>query len=121
MPDTERSIKAAVAISVVTAVVMIAFQMAAKATRDALFLSSFDVSALPRMVMLSALVSVLVAFGASRWMTAVGPARLVPGAFAASGTLLIIEWLLVADYRNLVAVLLYLHYGGLGAVLISGF
>ncbi len=121
MAPSERSTKVAVAVAIVTAVVMIAFQMAAKATRDALFLSSYDVSALPRMIMLSALVSVLVAFGASRWMTAVGPARLVPGAFAASGTLLLIEWLLVAEYRGVVAVLLYLHYGGLGAVLISGF
>lgn len=121
MAPSERSTKVAVTVAVVTAVIMIAFQMAAKATRDALFLSSYDVSALPRMVMLSALVSVLVAFGASRWMTAVGPARLVPGAFAASGALLLIEWLLVADYRGGVAVLLYLHYGSLGAVLISGF
>jgi len=54
-------------------------------------------------------------------MTAVGPARLVPAAFAASGALLLGEWLLVADFRGLVAVLLYLHYGGLGAALISGF
>ncbi len=121
MGPSERSTKVAVAVAVVTAVIMIAFQMAAKATRDALFLSSYDVSALPRMVMLSALVSVLVAFGASRWMTAVGPARLVPGAFAASGALLLIEWLLVTDYRDVIAVVLYLHYGSLGAVLISGF
>ncbi len=121
MAPSERSNKVAVAVAIATAVIMIAFQMAAKATRDALFLSSYDVSALPRMIMLSAFVSVLVAFGASRWMTAVGPARLVPGAFAASGTLLLIEWLLVAEYRGAVAVLLYLHYGGLGAVLISGF
>ncbi len=121
MAPSERSTKVAVAVAIVTAVIMIAFQVAAKATRDALFLSSYDVSALPRMIMLSALVSVLVAFGASRWMTAVGPVRLVPGAFAASGTLLLIEWLLVAEYRGVVAVLLYLHYGGLGAVLISGF
>jgi hypothetical protein len=121
LAPSERSTKVAVAVAIVTAVIMIAFQVAAKATRDALFLSSYDVSALPRMIMLSALVSVLVAFGASRWMTAVGPVRLVPGAFAASGTLLLIEWLLVAEYRGVVAVLLYLHYGGLGAVLISGF
>ena len=71
MASSERSTRVAVAIAVVTAVIMIAFQMAAKATRDALFLSSYDVSTLPRMIMLSALVSVMVAYGASRWMTAV--------------------------------------------------
>lgn len=121
MASTERADQTVLLVAVVTAVVMIAFQMAAKATRDALFLSSYDVSALPRMVMLSAAVSMLVALGASRWMTAVGPARLVPGAFAASGALLLIEWLLVSDYRGVVAILLYLHYGSLGAVLVSGF
>jgi hypothetical protein len=121
LASTERANRNALVVAVVTAVVMIAFQMAAKATRDALFLSSFDVSALPRMVMASAALSMVVALGAARWMTAVGPARLVPGAFAASAALLLVEWLLVAEFRGLVAVLLYLHYGGLGAVLISGF
>jgi HEAT repeat protein/MFS family permease len=100
---------------------MIAFQTAAKATRDALFLSSFDVAALPRMVIASALASVVFAFLASRWMTVFGPARLVPAAFAASAALLLVEWALVARLRGPIAIVLYLHYGALGATLISGF
>ncbi len=100
---------------------MIAFQTAAKATRDALFLSSYDVSLLPRMVMLSALVSMAAALAASRWMTQFGPARLIPVAFGLSAALLLVEFALVDAFRGPIAVVLYLHYGALGAVLISGF
>ena len=100
---------------------MIAYQMAAKATRDALFLSSFDVSALPTMMMTSAALSVVLAFTASRMMTSFGPARLVPVLFASSAVLLLVEWGLLAQFRRPVAVVVYLHYGALGALLVSGF
>jgi hypothetical protein len=100
---------------------MIAFQMAAKATRDGLFLSSFDVSDLPRMVVTSAVVSVVTALIAARWMTSWGPGRLVQAAFVLSAALLLAEWALVGSYRQAVAIILYLHYGALGAVLVSGF
>ena len=100
---------------------MIAFQMAAKATRDALFLSSFDVSALPVMVMSAAVVSVFLAFGATRVLMTVGPARVVPLAFLVSGALLLTEWMFVSAFRRPVAVVVYFHFSGLGAVLISGF
>ncbi len=121
MSPADRATKTAVVSAVVTAAAMIAFQMAAKATRDALFLSTFDVSALPSMVMVSALVSMAFALLASRRMTAIGPARLVPAAFAVSAALLIVWWVLVGQFRRPVAVALYLHYAALGAVLISGF
>ncbi|MCH7875074.1 MAG: hypothetical protein IH965_07255 [Gemmatimonadetes bacterium] len=105
----------------VMATVMIAFQMAAKATRNALFLSSFDVSMLPRMVVGAAVVSVLLVFVATRALTRVGPGRLVPIAFASSAVLLLVEWFFVASFRGPVSVLVYIHFSGLGAVLISGF
>jgi MFS family permease len=73
------------------------------------------------MVIVSALVSVAVAFLASRWMTALGPTRLVPAAFALSAGLLLAWWALVGPFRQGVAIALYLHYAALGAVLISGF
>jgi len=100
---------------------MIAYQIAAKATRDALFLSSFDIATLPAMVMTSAAVSVGLAVAAARWMSASSPAKLVPRWFALSAGLLLLEWWLVGRFRPLVAVVMYLHYGALGAVLISGF
>lgn len=100
---------------------MIAFQLAAKATRDALFLDSFAVSALPSMVMTAAVVSLVLAFVATRALTSAGPTRLIPIAFASSAALLLVEWALVSSARRAVAVVVYLHFSGLGAVLISGF
>ncbi len=116
-----RDTRAAVVAATATATVMIAYQMAAKATRDALFLSSFDVSALPAMIMVSAFVSVGLAFLTARAMTTVGPARLIPMVFAGSAILLLIEWVFLGSFRRPIAVIVYLHYGGLGALLVSGF
>lgn len=113
----ERETRTAVITATLTSAAMISYQMAAKATRDALFLSSFDVSALPLMVMTSAALSVLLAFAATRMMTSYGPARLVPVLFASSAVLLLVEWGLIAQFRRPVAVIVYLHYGALGALL----
>ena len=117
----ERDTKRAYAAAVLSAAFIIAFQVAAKATRNTLFLSSFDVALLPRMVMASAIISVLAALAASRWMTKVGPGRLIPIAFSVSAVLLVAEWGLVRVSPDAGAVVVYLHYGALGAVLISGF
>ncbi|NIM51611.1 MAG: hypothetical protein GTN62_12350 [Gemmatimonadales bacterium] len=131
MTASDRDARGALVAAVVTATVMIAFQTAGKATREALFLSAFiregvgaipyAVEVLPRMMMAAALISVVFAFLAARWMTAVGPGRLVPVAFTASAALLLLEWALVGPFPRLVAVVLYLHYGALGAMVISGF
>jgi hypothetical protein len=73
------------------------------------------------MLIVAAVVAVGLALASTRLLTRLGPARVVPVAFGASAVLLIGEWALVAGSRRLVAVLFYLHYAGLGAVLISGF
>lgn len=116
-----RAPTAAVVVGSLTAAAIIGFQTAAKATRDALFLSTYPVAALPTMVIVSAIASVTLALFAAHFLTRLGPARVVPVAFGASGVLLVGEWALMAQSRELVAVLFYLHYGALGAVLISGF
>lgn len=100
---------------------MIAFQLAGKATRDALFLSTFGVAALPRMVIAAAVVSVALTVALARVLARVGPARLVPALFGLSAALLILEWLLAGTFRSLTAVLVYLHLTGFGALLVSGF
>ncbi len=100
---------------------MVAFQLAGKATRDALFLSTYSLATLPRMVMVAALLSALCTLGLSRVMARRGPARLVPRIFLLSGVLLLVEWGLAVRARPAAAVLFYLHYSALGALLISGF
>ena len=100
---------------------LIAFQMGGKATRDALFLSTFDVQSLPAMLMASSLVALALAFAAARVLRRVPPARLLPVVLAASAGVLLLEWALLDTLPRAAVVLLYLHYGGLGALLISGF
>jgi len=119
LPD--RDLRLSYLAAVIAAGTMIAFQTAGKATRDALFLSVYDVSVLPRTVIVAAVVSVLAALLAARWMTVLSPGRLVPLAFGTSAGLLLVEWLLVGPARSVVAIVLYLHFAALGAVLISGF
>lgn len=100
---------------------MIAHQVAGKATRDALFLSSFDITALPTMLIVSAVVSIAVIMLATRAMSAIGPGRLIPYAFAASGLLFFAEWVLYVYSHRVAAVAVFLHLAVFGLVLISGF
>ena len=100
---------------------MIAQQVGGKATRDALFLASFDVRRLPVMLIGSAAVSLFVALGAVRLLRARGPIRVIPAAFLASGVLLSAEWGLARTAPAAAAVLVYLHTAVFGAFLISGF
>jgi hypothetical protein len=99
----------------------IAFQTAGKATRDAIFLSAFPVTALPAMMVAAAGASVLLAVASAWALTRAGPRRLVPGGFALSAALLLVEWWLVGRTARVGAVLVYLHYAAFGAVLVSGF
>jgi len=104
-----------------TATGMIAYQVAAKATRDAFFLSTFSVSGLPAMMVASALLAILLAIAATRAFSAWGPEWVLPRAFAASAALILVEWGISYPFRGLAAILVYLHYGAFGALLISGF
>ncbi len=115
--DTEAAARA----GMICAGAMVAQQVGLKAARDTIFLSSFSVTSLPIMLAASALVSIAFVLLASRVMTRVGPARLVPGAFSVSGALLVAEWSLARSFPRGVAVAVFLHVGTFGAILISGF
>jgi hypothetical protein len=100
---------------------MIAFQLAGKATRDALFLSTFGVAALPRMLIAGAILSVVLSIALARILARAGPARIIPPLFGVSATLMMAEWFVAGVHRPLAAVLVYLHLSGFGALLVSGF
>lgn len=119
--DSETLDRRAVAAAVAAGTVMIAFQIAGKATRDALFLSSFGVAALPLMVIAAAAMSATVSVGLARLMAQNRPGRVVPRLFALSALLLLAEWALALQSRRPAAILLYLHFTALGALLVSGF
>jgi AAA family ATP:ADP antiporter len=111
----------ATAAAVAACATIITFQLAGKATRDALFLSTFSVVYLPPMEIAAAALSAIVTVGMARVMVHRGPARLIPRLFALSGLLFLAEWALLLQARRPAAVLLYFHYTGLGALLVSGF
>jgi HEAT repeat protein len=106
--------------AVIAAGATVGFQLAGKATRDALFLSTFGVAALPRMLIAAAVVSAGLTIGLTHVMNRTGPGRLIPPLFGASAGLLLLEWALVDSVRRAAAILFYLHYAGLGALLVSG-
>jgi AAA family ATP:ADP antiporter len=100
---------------------LLAHQVAANATRDALFLSSFDVTDLPRMVVVAAVFSVIVVFATSRLLVKLSPARFVPAAFVLSAAALIGEWAIARRAPHIASVVFYLHTIAFGSVLTSGF
>src|SRR5689334_24844692 len=100
---------------------MVAYQVAAKATRDAFFLSNFPLQALPVMVIATSILAIAVAYAFTRALNAWGPERVIPAGFAGSAVLLLVEWAISFSFRRPAAILVYLHYGCFGALLISGF
>lgn len=112
---------ASVAAATTAAVAMIAHQVGGKATRDAFFLSNFDVTSLPTMVIAAAVVSIVAVLFITGAMTRLGPSRVVLTGFVASAALHGLEWFLSGTAPRAVAVIIYLHTAVFGLVLISGF
>ncbi len=100
MNGRDRDTRTGTIAAVASAGVIVGHQVAGKATRDALFLSSYDVTALPAMVMAASVVSLLAVLASSRGMRAVGPGRLLPTALVLSGLLFLAEWALVEPFRK---------------------
>jgi ATP:ADP antiporter, AAA family len=100
---------------------MIAHQVAAKATRDALFLTHYEVEALPLMLVVASALAVVAVVAGAKGMGRAGPWRVVVGAFAASGLLSLGEWALLGWRGEVGSVVVFVHVTALSAVLISGF
>ena len=100
---------------------MIGQHVAAKATADTLFLSLFDVTNLPKVVIAAALLSIFSVIGASKVLARYGPSLLIPCAFGASAVLFVVEWMLYPSATKAIAVVIYLHVASFSAILISGF
>jgi len=92
-----------------------------KATRDALFLTSLDFTALPTMLIATSVCSIFLVAAHARWAAKAAPAMVVPAAFVASGLLFVGEWLVRASAPATTAVFVYLHVSGAGPLLASGF
>src|SRR5262245_17387170 len=90
-----------------SAAALIAHQVGGKATRDALFLSQFDVTALAWIVVVASVLSIILGVAGARLMASMAPGRLVPRAFLASAALLLIEWGVSYVNAGAAAVLVY--------------
>ncbi|MEO0815226.1 MAG: hypothetical protein AAFY60_20365, partial [Myxococcota bacterium] len=118
---SQPSAKNATYAAIVVAVVAIAIQVAGKATRDALFLSSFPITDLPTMVITASVLSVVVVVASSRLFARFGPSTVTPIAFVVSALLSLVEWTFIGSHPKPVAVAAYLHFSVFGIILISGF
>ncbi len=103
------------------AALMMAHHVGAKSVRDALFLSSFDVTRLPLMMITAAGLSLLLAVGASRVMHRFSPAVVAPRAFIVVAVLYAVAGLLLTPQPRTAAVLIYLLVVGTGTLLTSAF
>ncbi|MCH8321301.1 MAG: hypothetical protein IH790_10145, partial [Acidobacteria bacterium] len=112
---------AAVTAAMLVAAAMIANHVGGLATRDALFFSNFDITALPVMLIGASLFSIATVVFFSRAMPRLSPQRLVPWGFGTSGVFLLAEWGLISLSPRVAAVAFYLHLAVVGAFLISGF
>jgi len=79
------------------------------------------VTALPMMVAITAAVSIGLVVLSSWGLRRRPPGLLVPAAFALSGLMLLVSWLLVGRFPVPVAFAVYLQISGLGPILGSGF
>jgi AAA family ATP:ADP antiporter len=103
------------------AAAVIAQFISGKATRDALFLTSLDATALPMMLIATSVVSMLVVGASARWSRRIRPAVFVPTAFLASALLYTCEFAVRSLAPSATAVVVYLHVSAIGPLLASGF
>ena len=107
-------------LAMATAACMLAHQVAAKAFRDAAFLTAWPTTSLPVMVIAAAAAVVAAVPAFARLLDRFGTRSVVSAGFLISAAGHLIEWRL-SSVRPWVAVLIYLHVAGLGALLLSGY
>src|SRR4051812_2348142 len=88
-----------------------------KAVRDALFLTSLDLTALPAMLLATSLCSILLVIANARGARRVQPSTWVPASFVASGALFVVESLLRSHAPVATAIAVYLHISAAGPIL----
>lgn len=113
--------RALIVLAMSGAAFIMAYQVAGKAARDALFLSNFRSHHLPAMIMASAVAAILLGLVNSRFLTAFAPGRIIPALMVASGGLQALEWFTYSFAPRPTAVAVYIHVISLGAVITSGF
>ena len=114
--DADKQQRRHVGMLMVVSALMMAHQVAGKASRDALFLSHFGTGSLPAMVTVAAIAAIATSVLGNRTFVRLGPYRLAPVSFAASAVLQIAEWLLLGHSARIAACVIYLHVVAFGAL-----
>jgi hypothetical protein len=107
--------------AILVSLLMMAWQLAAKTTRDSLFLAVFPASALPPAVGAAAVCSILVALFSAKLVHRFGPYRLIPSVYLLGAGLHVAEWMLLPIFPRPIAAFIYIHIMSLGPVMLSGF
>lgn len=100
--------------------IMLAHQIAAKALRDATFLTAWPVTALPLMTVATAVVTVALVPIVSRLFERYSTRAVIASGFLISAAGHLVEWVFY-DTGRWTAVAIYLHVAGVTALLLSGF
>jgi hypothetical protein len=118
---TNRSVERAVLVAALGSAAVIGHLVIAKAARDALFLSTFDVNHLPAATIAGAVASLGSALAMAGAMSRRGPVPVLTFALAASAILHGAEWSLLRMHPGAAAILLYVHVALFGATTLSAF
>ena len=94
MPAVSDQDRNTVVVAAFTAGLMIAQQVAARATRDSLFLGRYDAQHLPFAMLVGAAGSLVAVIVFSRLIRLRGPQQVVPAAFVFNAGLFVVEWLI---------------------------
>lgn len=108
-------------IAIVTSILFVAFQLAARTLRDASFLAAIGPARLPGMTIAVSFASIVASIALAPLAARRGPARFLVGLLIGSALLFTLEWLVAPLAPSLVIVAFYLHVGALGPLLFSGF
>jgi hypothetical protein len=103
------------------AALLIAVHVAGRTCRDALFLSSFPLSELPKVMLGAAALGLLAVLAAAWAMPRHGPGRVISLLLFGSALVHVVEWRLLDFQRPLAVVLVYLHTSIAGGIAVSGF
>lgn len=121
MAQGSRGVSRAVLAAALGSAGIVGHLVVSKAARDALFLSTFDVSRLPQMTIAAAVASLVSALITARAITRFGPGPLLSVVLVSSALLHGGEWSLLKASPGAAAILLYVHVGLFGAPTLSAF
>ena len=103
------------------AALLVAQQVAGKATRDALFLSHYPASILPALMIASAAVAMAAAYGISRVLVRRPPRQVLPALVSLHAAFLLMQTLVAFAWPPLAALLVYVQLAATGGTLSSAY